>query len=209
MNEPGLSGRMFERCEHFARAHDGHQRCMMTHPLLSTYVHELRKERHEQRGVDGAVAEAQQIKLTHERLLFRTYRLLGRIAAVRAGAGIRPCHVWLARRYPELVQMMPDWDVATLPVWVVAHDDLKPSSRLRLVFDHFVAELRAAFSPPLSVCADCRISPTRDLVGIRMSPSSVTRSPHASSAGKLLKRVMPWHEACQRLALLNVRWRRV
>ena len=102
-------------------------------------------------GETKAIAQARQIDLRHDQLRLRTDNLLARIAAVRAGAGIGPCHVWLAQRYPELVRVMPDWDVARLPVWVVAHDDLKRSRRLRFVFDYLVTELKQAFGAAGSI----------------------------------------------------------
>lgn len=75
----------------------------------------------------------------------RSDSLLVRRAAVRAGLGIGPMHVWLADADPVLERVLPALVVQTLPIWMVAHGDLSRSCRLRLVFDHLCTTLHERF----------------------------------------------------------------
>lgn len=75
-------------------------------------------------------------------IVFRSASMPTQHAAVLAGIGIGPMLLHLARREPELVRILPDITVATLPLWLVAHDDLPRSARMRTVFDHLAAELK-------------------------------------------------------------------
>ncbi|MFP5075931.1 LysR family transcriptional regulator [Rhizobium sp. YIM 134829] len=73
---------------------------------------------------------------------FRSASMPAQRAAILAGIGIGPMLVHLAEIEPSLVRILPDITVATLPLWLVAHDDLPRSARLRAVFDHLAAELK-------------------------------------------------------------------
>ncbi len=61
--------------------------------------------------------------------------------AVCAGLGIGFCQKWLAGGHGDLVPVLPELDVAPLPLWLTAHQDLKTSRRIRLVFDFLAARL--------------------------------------------------------------------
>lgn len=74
-------------------------------------------------------------------LSFRTDSHLGQLAAIRAGAGIGICQLPLARRQPELIRLLPDEFEHDLPSWVVMHEDLARVPRIRVAFDHLVAQL--------------------------------------------------------------------
>ena len=65
------------------------------------------------------------------------------LAMVRAGVGIGVVMVPLARRLPELVPVLPELQLPVLPVWLTAHRELRASRRLKVVFDHLAAGLRA------------------------------------------------------------------
>jgi DNA-binding transcriptional LysR family regulator len=80
--------------------------------------------------------------ITRERFSFRTDDDLAQIAAVRAGLGVGVIQRPLAARDPDLVGLAPEVTF-TLEVWVVAHEDLAGSRRVRWVFDHLVDGLRA------------------------------------------------------------------
>lgn len=54
-------------------------------------------------------------------------------SALRAGMGIGACHVPIARRYPELVRIVPSW-TARLGVWVVTHPDLRHDRSVGYVY---------------------------------------------------------------------------
>ncbi len=80
------------------------------------------------------------LALDPARLRLRAENLPLRLAAVEAGLGVGAVSDWMARRRPALKPVLPGMRVFTLPAWIVAHDDLHRSPRLRLVFD----ELRTA-----------------------------------------------------------------
>lgn len=82
------------------------------------------------------------VPITRERFSFRTDDDLAQIEAVRAGLGVGVIQRPLARRDPNLVAVAPEVTF-TLDVWVVAHEDLAGSRRVRSVFDHLVETLRA------------------------------------------------------------------
>jgi DNA-binding transcriptional LysR family regulator len=73
---------------------------------------------------------------------FRSDSDLAQLAAVRAGFGVGACQLSIARRDPNLVQVLPELGF-TLEMWVVMHEDLKSSRRMRLMFDHLVSALTA------------------------------------------------------------------
>jgi len=79
--------------------------------------------------------------LTRELFAFRSDSDLGQLAAVRAGFGIGGCQHGVARRDPNLVHVLGDVFNFELECWVVMHEDLKASRRMRLMFDHLVAGL--------------------------------------------------------------------
>ena len=72
---------------------------------------------------------------------FRCDSDLGQYAALRAGFGIGVCQLGLARR-DKLVPVLPGAFNFALDTWVVMHEDLKSSRRMRLMFDHLVEHLR-------------------------------------------------------------------
>ena len=65
------------------------------------------------------------------------------MAALLSGLGIGiHCVAW-ARGYPDLVQVLPDVDAGGIDVWLVTHEDLRRSARIRAMFD-FLSERLAA-----------------------------------------------------------------
>jgi len=68
---------------------------------------------------------------------------LAQLAALRAGVGIGGCQDNIARRTPELVPVLPNAFHYALEVWLVMHEDLKATRRVRLLFDHLAAGLTA------------------------------------------------------------------
>jgi DNA-binding transcriptional LysR family regulator len=73
---------------------------------------------------------------------FRCDSDLGQYAALRAGFGIGVCQMALGRR-DKLVPLLPGALGFQLETWVVMHQDLKSTRRMRLMFDHLVDHLRA------------------------------------------------------------------
>jgi DNA-binding transcriptional LysR family regulator len=81
---------------------------------------------------------------------FRSDNDLAQLAALRAGFGVGGCQLGIARRDPNLVQVLPGLGFE-LEMWVVMHEDLKTSRRMRLMFDHLVrtlGEYAATSQPP-------------------------------------------------------------
>jgi DNA-binding transcriptional LysR family regulator len=79
--------------------------------------------------------------LTREVFGFRCDSDLAQLAALRAGVGVGGCQENIARRMPELVAVLPNAFHSALEVWLVMHEDLKATRRVRLLFDHLAAGL--------------------------------------------------------------------
>jgi DNA-binding transcriptional LysR family regulator len=75
--------------------------------------------------------------VSRETFTFRSDSDLAQLAAVRAGFGIGVAQTGLGRRY-GLVRVLPDFDFFHLGVWIVMHENLRGSRRMRLMFDHLV-----------------------------------------------------------------------
>lgn len=71
-----------------------------------------------------------------ENFALRTDDDLAALAALRAGFGIGIVQVNLARRDPHLVRLLPDELAVPLDIWVVMHEDLRQSLRVRRLFDY-------------------------------------------------------------------------
>jgi len=71
----------------------------------------------------------------------RTDSDVAHLAAIRAGFGIGICQVPLGRRSPGLVRILPRQFAIELEIWLVMHEDLRTSRRMRVVFDHLAAAL--------------------------------------------------------------------
>jgi DNA-binding transcriptional LysR family regulator len=72
---------------------------------------------------------------------FRSDSDLAQLAAIRAGFGIGGIQAGIARRDPDLVQVLAEEFNYPLDIWLVMHEDLKTSRRVRLMFDHLAAGL--------------------------------------------------------------------
>jgi DNA-binding transcriptional LysR family regulator len=90
---------------------------------------------------------AQSPPASRDMFKLRTDSGLAQFEALRAGYGIGGCQEALARRHPELVPVLHGDFRLLLDCWVVMHEDLRTSRRVRLLFDHLVAELTAYLKP--------------------------------------------------------------
>ncbi len=86
---------------------------------------------------------AQGVPATRDLFKLRTDSDMAQLAALRAGYGIGGCQDAFARRDPNLVPVMPGALDLALDCWLVMHEDLRESRRVRLLFDHLAAELTA------------------------------------------------------------------
>jgi DNA-binding transcriptional LysR family regulator len=85
--------------------------------------------------------QRQGLTVRREDFVFRTDSDLAHLAAIRAGVGVGICQVGLGRRDPDLVHLLPQAFDFALETWVVMHEDLRPTRRVRLVFDHLFEAL--------------------------------------------------------------------
>jgi DNA-binding transcriptional LysR family regulator len=83
------------------------------------------------------------VEVTRDLFALRTDSDLAQLAALRAGFGICGCQPAIARRDPNLAPVLSDQFGFDLETWVVMHEDLKSSRRMRLMFDHLVEGLKA------------------------------------------------------------------
>lgn len=75
---------------------------------------------------------------------FRSDSDLAQLAAVRAGIGVGVCQIALVASSSRLQRVLPEIDFA-LDAWLVMHEDLRTTMRVRLVFDH-LAEALAGYA---------------------------------------------------------------
>ncbi len=64
-------------------------------------------------------------------------------AMMLRGLGISFVTRDLAALYPEMEEVWPEMEPMIVPTWLVTHNELHTSRRIRLVFDHLAAHLRA------------------------------------------------------------------
>ncbi len=81
------------------------------------------------------------LEFSRELFAFRADSDLAQFAALKAGFGVGMCQYPLAKKYPELQPLMVGQISFPLDIWVVMHEDLKTSLRMRLMFDHLAKEL--------------------------------------------------------------------
>jgi DNA-binding transcriptional LysR family regulator len=85
--------------------------------------------------------EASGVDLRRDRFALRSDSDLAQLAAIRAGFGVGVCQYGLAARDPNLTPVLPEAISFQLETWVVMHEDLKNSRRMRLMFDHLVERM--------------------------------------------------------------------
>ena len=77
--------------------------------------------------------------LSRESFGFRCDSDLAQLAALRAGVGIGGCQDNIARRTPELTPVLASEIAFTLEIWLVMHEDMKATPRVRSLFEHLAA----------------------------------------------------------------------
>jgi DNA-binding transcriptional LysR family regulator len=81
-------------------------------------------------------------EIARDLFAFRCDSDVGQYAAVKAGFGVGFCQVGMAKR-DGLIPVLVDDLGFELDVWLVMHKDIKTSRRVRLLFDHLAAHLKA------------------------------------------------------------------
>ena len=70
------------------------------------------------------------------RIAVSTNSPAAQICAVRSGIGLGVLsHRW-ASQESNLVRVLPDFEAASIDLWLVTHEDLRYSARIRAVADH-------------------------------------------------------------------------
>ena len=83
------------------------------------------------------------VPLPPQGFAFRADSDLAQLAAVRAGFGIGFIQHGVARRDPDLIPVCPGQLGFDLPLWLVMHEDLRATLRMRTMFDHLADGLSA------------------------------------------------------------------
>jgi DNA-binding transcriptional LysR family regulator len=83
------------------------------------------------------------LSISRDLFALRTDDSAAQINALRAGFGIGVCQLGIAARDKDLAQVLPGLAAFRLEMWLVMHQDLKSSRRVRLLFDHLAAALKA------------------------------------------------------------------
>jgi DNA-binding transcriptional LysR family regulator len=78
--------------------------------------------------------------VSREMFSFRSDNDLAQFGALRAGFGVGVCQTVLGKRY-GLTRVMPNVVPWRMTTWVVMHENLKASRRMKLMFDHLVVGL--------------------------------------------------------------------
>jgi DNA-binding transcriptional LysR family regulator len=82
------------------------------------------------------LAGALALQIARDSFGFRCDNDLAQLAALRAGIGIGGCQENIARRDPNLVRLLADSVTFSLEIWLVMHEDIRTTKRIRRLFDH-------------------------------------------------------------------------
>ena len=85
--------------------------------------------------------QAKGLRFSRDMFALRTDNDLAHLAAIRAGYGIGVCQVPIGRREADLVRLLPRHFAFNLEIWLVMHENLRTSPRMRAVFDHLGSAL--------------------------------------------------------------------
>jgi len=85
------------------------------------------------------------IPLASRDFALRTDNQIAQLALLRAGAGIGGAQVVLAKKDPNMVRILENEFQVPMEVWLVTHEDLKATKRIRALFDFLHQELTDFF----------------------------------------------------------------
>jgi len=94
------------------------------------------------RWVNGPGASIERA-LSTAAVAYRANSGQAQLAAIRAGCGVGVAARFLADRHAELVQVLPETEIA-LEIWLITHPALRRSARMRAVFDFLVQRFEEA-----------------------------------------------------------------
>lgn len=75
--------------------------------------------------------------------VLRANSVAAALAAAQAGLGLAPLPCGLADREPDLVRVAPLPDDFTLDLWLLTHEDLRGTARIRALLDYIADALRS------------------------------------------------------------------
>jgi len=87
------------------------------------------------RGPMHALYERFDPRLVSERFALGTDCLSAQVALARGGFGIAGLQAGFARKYPELVRVLPELPMPRAEAWLVTHEDLRESGPVRAGFE--------------------------------------------------------------------------
>ncbi|HTV29500.1 MAG TPA: LysR family transcriptional regulator [Xanthobacteraceae bacterium] len=88
------------------------------------------------------------LPIARDMFAFRSDSDHAQLAALRTGFGIAGCQKRIAARDPDLVAVLPQAFRMELEMWLVMHEDLRASRRVRLLYDHLAEALAAHAGEP-------------------------------------------------------------
>lgn len=89
---------------------------------------------------DLQLAAALHPAFARERFVVRVDSHPAQLALARAGLGIAVVQRPVGSADPLLLPVLPEIEVATLPTWIVTHENLRDVPRVHAVFEHLVVE---------------------------------------------------------------------
>jgi len=81
------------------------------------------------------------LNISRDEIHFRTDNQLAQLNLLRKGLGICAMQVQLAKKEASLIPILPETISIPMPIWLVMHEDLRSSRRVRLLFDFLIKEL--------------------------------------------------------------------
>jgi len=82
------------------------------------------------------------LKLERNDIDFRMDNQIAQLSLLQQGLGVGAVQVQLAKQKKDLVQVLSDQLTIPLPIWLVMHEDLRASKRVRLAFNFLITELQ-------------------------------------------------------------------
>lgn len=86
------------------------------------------------------------LELTPTDFAFRCDNDVAEINAVRAGIGIGPLHVGMAKNWPSVIQVLPALPIHSFELWLACHADVRHNKRIRLVMDYLASKMRTPYT---------------------------------------------------------------
>lgn len=74
-------------------------------------------------------------------IAFKANSPASHVKGLEAGYGVGITSHRLALQHPNLVRILPDFD-SSLDLWVVAHETVRKSARIRAAYDHIIAAMK-------------------------------------------------------------------